>query len=161
MTRCVFIILALGVTANTALAAAPMPAFRPHFVSQRGSEAYMREGPGYAYKIIWVYRHRGYPLKVTASFDIWRRVQDRDGTIGWMSAQMLSDARTVLVTGQGRLALHKDDDAGSKVVGLADPGAILGLKSCQADACRVTSQGVEGWLPRARLWGVDADESFR
>ena len=164
MTRCVFLILALTLVAGVARAApppAPMQSFKPHFVSQRGSEAYLREGPGYAYKIVWVYRHRGYPLKVTASFDIWRRVEDLDGTVGWMSAQMLTDARTVLVTGKGRIPIRKDADAGAKVVGLADSGAILGLKTCQGDVCRVSSQGIDGWLPKARLWGVDAGEVFK
>ena len=164
MTRCAFLILSLTLASGAALGApppAPMQSFKPHFASQRGSEAFLREGPGYAYKIVWVYRHKGYPLKVTASFDIWRRVQDMDGTVGWMSAQMLTDVRTVLVTGKGRLPIRKDADAGAKVVGLADPGAILGLKTCQADACRVTSQGVDGWLPRSRLWGVDQGEAFK
>src|SRR5690349_8205677 len=121
MTRCAFLIMALVLLGGGAEAAPPAPdaGFKPHFVSQRGSEANLRRGPGYAYKIIWVYRHKGYPLKVTASFDIWRRVQDVDGTVGWMSAQMLTDARTVLVMGKARLSIRKSADADSKVVGLA------------------------------------------
>ena len=164
MTRCAFLILALAVFAGAAFGApppGPVEGFKPHFVSQRGSEAFLREGPGYAYKIVWVYRHKGYPLRVTASFDIWRRVEDLDGTVGWMSAQMLTDARTVLVTGKGRVQIRKDADAGSKVVGLADSGAILGLKTCGAEMCRVSSQGIDGWLPRTRLWGVDQGETVK
>ena len=61
----------------------------PHFVSQRVGEAYLREGPSYQHKILWIYRHRGYPFLVTASFDVWRRVQAADGAVGWMSAAML------------------------------------------------------------------------
>ena len=120
MTRCAFLILTLFLLTGAARAAAPPPgpmqSFKPHFVSQRGSEAFLREGPGYAYKVVWIYRHKGYPLRVTASFDIWRRVQDWDGTAGWMSAQMLTDARTVLVTGKGRVTIRKESDAGSKAV---------------------------------------------
>ena len=161
MTRLSILVLALLLSGALGAAAQAPVDFKPHFVSQRESEAYMRQGPGYAYKVLWVYRHKGYPLRVVAAYDIWRRVQDMDGTVGWMSAQMLSDARTVLVTGKERISLRKDADAGSKVVGLADPGAILALKTCQAEMCRVSSKGIDGWAPRASLWGVDAGETFK
>src|SRR6185295_18683387 len=103
---------------------------------QRVAEAYLREGPSYQHKILWVYRHRGYPFLVTASFDVWRRVQTPDGVIGWMSAAMLSDQRTVLVTGKDRAPIHQSADGG-KVVGLADPGSVASLKSCTATDCHI------------------------
>ena len=40
----------------------PALAEPPHYVSQRGDLAYLREGPSYQHKIVWVYRHRGYPF---------------------------------------------------------------------------------------------------
>ena len=135
--------------------------FHPHFVSQRTSEAYLREGPGYAYKILWVYKHKGYPFKEGASFDVWRRVTAPDGAVGWMSAQMLSDARTVLVTGKSRVEIRKSQAMDSKVVGLADPDAILNVQSCDVDFCRVRAPHIDGWLPRSRLWGVDPGEVFK
>ena len=135
--------------------------FRPHYVSQRTAEAYLREGPGYAYKILWVYKHKAYPFKENASFDVWRRVTAPDGTVGWMSAQMLSDIRTVLVTGKGRVEIHQSQAPDSKIVGLADPDAVLSVKSCEADFCRVRAPHVDGWMPRSRLWGVDPGEVFK
>ena len=97
--------------------------FQPHWVSQRVSpRRALREGPGYRYRILWVYRHKGYPFKESASFDIWRRVTAADGTVGWMSGQMLSDSRTVLVTGKGRAEIRKSAARDSKVVGSADAG---------------------------------------
>lgn len=134
----------------------------PHieaYVSQRNNEAYLREGPGYNYPVLWVYHHRGYPFAVTASFDIWRRVMAPDGTVGWISAGMLSDRRTVLVTGQGRVPVHGNPDGG-KVIGLADPGAIANLKTCTAMACRIAGGAVDGWIDRSRIWGVGSDEVF-
>jgi SH3-like domain-containing protein len=139
--------------------AAPPPAFIPHYVSQRVDKAYLREGPSYAHRILWIYRQRGYPFKVTASFDIWRRVAAPDGTTGWMSATMLTDKRSVLVTGRGRARLF-DRAGGERLTGLADPGAIAGLKACTRDACRIIAKDIDGWIAKSRLWGVDADETF-
>jgi SH3-like domain-containing protein len=155
--------LALVVAMSAASAATPAadtPAIKPHYVSQREALAYMREGPSYDHKILWAYRHRGYPFLVTAGFDVWRRVVDPDGTVGWMSANMLSDQRTVLVTGKGRVQIHAND-SGGKVVGLADPGAVASLKLCNADACHIRGEGIDGWIPRSRIWGVSADEVFK
>ena len=78
-----------------------------------------------------------------------------DGTVGWMSAQMLSENRTVLVMGKTRVDIRKSQDTGSKIVGQADPDAILSVKSCDTDFCRVRADRVDGWLPRSRLWGID------
>jgi SH3-like domain-containing protein len=129
------------------------------YVSQRPEKAYLREGPSYAHRVLWIYRHRGYPFAVTAEFDVWRRVQTPDGTVGWMASSMLSDQRTVLVTGKGRVNITADADGG-KVVALADPGAIAHLRSCTLNACRIHGEKVDGWIPKARIWGVGADEVF-
>jgi SH3-like domain-containing protein len=129
------------------------------YVSQRPDKAYLREGPTYAHKVLWVYRHRGYPFAVIGEFDTWRRVLTVDGTQGWMSASMLSDQRTVLVTGKGRVKITADAQGG-KVVALADPGAIANLRSCTRDACRIRGEAVDGWIAKSRIWGVGADEVF-
>ena len=155
MTRFVAILLILSVVGAQA---APVRILR--YVSQRSDKAYLREGPTYAHKVLWVYRHRGYPFAVIAEFDVWRRVMAADGTMGWMSASMLSDQRTVLVTGKGRVKVTADADGG-KVVALADPGAIAGLKACTREACRVLGEKVDGWIAKNRIWGVGADEMFR
>ena len=140
---------------------AQAPRIAPHYVSQRTSQAYLREGPGYAYRVLWVYRHKGTPFRESAGYDIWRRVTTPDGAVGWMSMEMLSDSRTILVTGKGRAQLRKDASLDGKVVGQADPGAVLKLKACAVEACRVASGDVDGWIPKNRIWGVDANEVFK
>lgn len=129
------------------------------YVSQRTDRAYLREGPTFSHKILWIYRHRGYPYAVIAQFDVWRRVKTADGTVGWMSASMLTDQRTVLVTGKGRAKLYERAD-GSKVVALADPGATAVLTACAPAACHVRGEGIDGWIAKDRIWGVGADEVF-
>ena len=152
--RDVFLFL-LAALSPAAAPAAEAP-FQPHYVSQRVGQASLREGPGYAYKILWVY-----PFKEVARFDIWRRVTAADGTVGWLNGQLLSDARTVLVTGTGRAEIRKTSAVDSKLVGLADPDAVLALKSCEAEFCRVRADHVDGWIAKSRIWGVDSNEIFR
>jgi SH3-like domain-containing protein len=160
MIRLTALLLLLPGSAAFAAPAAPLQQPVAHYVSQRGDQAYLREGPSYQHKIIWIYRHRGYPFLVTASFDVWRRVQAPDGTLGWMSASMLSDQRTVLITGKARVPIHAAADGG-KLVGLADPGAVAGLISCRPGACHVSGQDIDGWIARDRIWGVGPEETFK
>ena len=162
MTRIAVIFLML-VGLSSGAAAAPDKILRPEkvlrYVSQRSEKAYLREGPSYAHKVLWVYRHRGYPYAVLAQFDVWRRVRTPDGTVGWMAASMLTDQRSVLVTGKGRVQLFAKPDSG-KVAALADPGAVARLVACTRDACHISGEGVDGWISKSRIWGVDKAEVF-
>jgi SH3-like domain-containing protein len=147
----------LWIVSLTGAQAAPISILR--YVSQRPDQAYLREGPSFAHKVLWIYRHRGYPFAVIAQFDVWRRVMAADGTVGWMSASMLSDQRTILVTGKGRVRITAEADGG-KVVALADSGAIAELKACTRGACHIQGEGVDGWIAKSRIWGAGADEVF-
>ena len=155
MTRIAVIFLML-VGLSSGAAAAPDRILR--YVSQRSEKAYLREGPSYAHKVLWVYRHRGYPYAVLAQFDVWRRVRTPDGTVGWMAASMLTDQRSVLVTGKGRVQLFARPDG--KVAALADPGAVARLIACTLDLCRISGEGADGWIAKSRIWGVDASDVF-
>ena len=54
----------------------------PHFASLRVDPVNLRTGPGTRYPVEWVYQKKGLPVEVTATFDVWRRVRDADGTTG-------------------------------------------------------------------------------
>lgn len=141
-----------------ALAASAAPASAAHYASLRGDKVFLREGPTYRHRVLFVYQRKEYPVAVLASYDSWRRVRDADGTIGWISQTMLSDARTVLVTGKARAPLHSSPDAGAAVVALAEPGVVARLKACKPERCEIVAGGLTGWIDRTRIWGVDAGE---
>jgi len=149
----------LPVVVPVVLPARAQPGKVLRYVSQRADKAYLREGPSYAHRVLWVYRHKGYPYAVLAEFDVWRRVRAADGEVGWMSASMLSDQRTVLVTGHGRAAIFAGAQGG-KVVALADPGAVAALEACVPTACHIHGESVDGWITKSRIWGVGANEVF-
>jgi SH3-like domain-containing protein len=76
-----------------------------------------------------------------------------------MAASMLTDQRTVLVTGKGRVQLFARPDSG-KVAALADPGAVARLIACTLNACHISGEGADGWIAKSRIWGVEANEVF-
>ena len=51
----------------------------PYWATIRASELNMRVGPSANYKIDWVYKRQGLPVKVVMVIDGWRRIEDPDG----------------------------------------------------------------------------------
>ncbi|MFO1139224.1 MAG: SH3 domain-containing protein [Paracoccus sp. (in: a-proteobacteria)] len=129
----------------------------PRYVSLKGSEGNARRGPSLSHRIDWVFRHAGMPLRVTAEFGQWRRVEDQDGAGGWVHYSLLSGVRTAIVQ-KDMLDLLAKPDPRANVIARAEAGAIVRLHECSIDWCRVSGGGEKGWVPKTAIWGADADE---
>jgi SH3-like domain-containing protein len=149
-----------GAAAGALAAAFSDDAKLPRFVSLKESEVNMREGPSVKNKVRWVFHRKGLPVEILEQYDVWRRVRDSDGDIGWINANMLSREREGLVTGTGQASLRDKEDTASGVVAQVEPGAVGVLKRCSAKACEMEFGKVEGWMDRSRIWGVYPNETF-
>jgi SH3-like domain-containing protein len=129
----------------------------PRFVSLKGSEGNARRGPGLTHRIDWVFTRAGMPLRITAEYENWRRVEDAEGAGGWVHYSLLSGVRSVLVT-LDMAELRDTPDATSPVVAQAELGVVGRLLECNPDWCRVSLDGTRGWVLKTALWGVKADE---
>ncbi|WP_415184103.1 SH3 domain-containing protein [Phaeovulum sp.] len=129
----------------------------PRFVSLKGSAGNARRGPSLSHRIDWVFRHNGMPLRVTAEFGHWRRVEDRDGAGGWVHYALLSGVRTVIVQ-DDMTELKARPDPEALTNALAEAGAIARLGECSRDWCEISAAGEKGWVPKTAIWGVDPDE---
>lgn len=129
----------------------------PRYVSLKASEGNVRRGPSLSHRIDWVFRHRDMPLRVTAEFGHWRRVEDRDGVGGWVHYSLISGVRTVVFT-HDKTEMHFKPADDSSVMALAETGAIARVGECGADWCRVSAEGQKGWVRKSDVWGVDPGE---
>lgn len=129
----------------------------PRYVSLKTDEGNVRRGPSLEHRIDWVFRHYDMPLRVTAEFEHWRRVEDNEGQGGWIYYTLLSGVRTVLVT-QAKTELHMLPSVKSALVAVAEEGVIGTLGSCEKDWCEISAGGQEGWVEKSQIWGVDPDE---
>ena len=150
------LVLVLGLGPSVGAAEKELPL--PRFVSLRADEVNLRSGPGERYPIDWVLTRKGMPVEIVQVFDVWRKIRDYQGSVGWVHQRMVTGTRTVVVTGQIR-TLHADPDAASPAVARAEPGVIARLLECRGAWCRVEAHDVRGWLQRGEIWGVYADET--
>jgi SH3-like domain-containing protein len=129
----------------------------PRYVSLKGHEGKARRGPGLTHQTDWVFKASGMPLRITAEYEHWRRVEDSEGLGGWMHYSLLSGVRSVLVVVE-RAQFHDKPEVGSQVAFEAERNVIGKLLECTKDWCRVSTDGDKGWVEKTALWGVDPDE---
>lgn len=129
----------------------------PRFVSLKGNEGNARRGPGLTHRIDWVFKVSGMPLRITAEYEHWRKVEDSEGVGGWVHYSLLSGVRSVQVA-QDMAEFRDGPDQSTEVLFQAEIGVIAKLLECTLDWCRVSVQGEKGWVQKTALWGVKADE---
>jgi SH3-like domain-containing protein len=132
----------------------------PRFVSMRAESANARRGPSLDQRVDWEFVQQGLPLQITGEYGQWRRVRDAAGAGGWVHHALLSGVRTALVQGDAPVALRAGPTEAATVRAVAEPGVVGRLEACRGDWCEIEAGGVEGWLPRAALWGVGVDEEL-
>lgn len=126
----------------------------PYWATIRATELYMRKGPSPDFKIDWVYKRPGLPLKVIRVAQGWRLVVDPQGTQGWVSASLLSPDRGVVVVGEGLAALRAGPDDSAKLRWNAEAGVVGKLATCDLGWCKIDVAGRIGWVRAERLWGA-------
>jgi SH3-like domain-containing protein len=129
----------------------------PRYVTLKGGEGNARRGPGLTHRIDWVFTTSGTPLRITAEYENWRRVEDFEGMGGWIHFTLLSGVRGIIVT-KDMAEFHVLPDAASPVAFQAEAGALAKIMTCSVDWCRVKADGEKGWALKADFWGVDPDE---
>lgn len=126
----------------------------PYWASIRTTELNMRVGPSADYKIDWVYRRQGLPVKVVRVREGWRLIQDPDGAQGWVVARLLTPDRGAIVTEGEPIAIRETPSENGRLKWKAEAGVVGLLGDCDAGWCEFNVGGRKGWVREARLWGV-------
>lgn len=129
----------------------------PYWASISAGKARMRTGPGRQYPSSWLYQRADLPVRVIDVFETWRKVEDPDGTQGWMLVNLLSATRTGYVKG-AEAALRESPSPSARVLWRAAPGVVGRVSQCARGWCRLDVRGRAGFVEASGLWGVDGDE---
>ena len=127
----------------------------PRFVSLRKDEVLARFGPSFDYPVAYEFRQAGLPLKVIAEDrdNIWRRVEDSDGSRMWIHRAMLADNENAVVMSEDTI-LRTSPDTNARGRARLTKGVITRIEECKGDWCQVRAGEFRGWLPRSQLWGA-------
>jgi SH3-like domain-containing protein len=136
----------------------------PRFVSLKSDHVNVRSGPNKDHDVAWIYSRPGLPVEITAEFENWRRIRDRDGTEGWVYHSLLSGKRTAYVaklkSRDDVASLYESADATSALRATLEPGVLGIVKRCDGHWCRFAGVGFDGFIAQERLWGVYPNEKI-
>ena len=121
----------------------------PRVVSLKNSLTYMRSGPGKKYPVIFEIRQKGYPLKIIAEFNNWRKVVTSDKLTGWIHTQLLSSFRTGIILDTILLKKTPSDKSEAKAKLL--PKLIVNIIRCDLKWCKieiVKEKTYSGWIKK-------------
>lgn len=149
-----FLAAALGLFAAFAAPASAQEREVPYWATIGTSQLNMRVGPSINYRIDWVYRREGLPVKVVRVAEGWRLIQDPDGARGWVVARLLSADRGAIVIGEGLAAMREGPADSARLKWNAEPGVVGALGECEAGWCSFDVKGRVGWVRAERLWGA-------
>ena len=131
----------------------------PYYASIAQAKARMRTGPGKNYPSSWLYQRDDLPIKVVEVYKDWRKIEDPDGTQGWMFVGLLSDTRTALVVG-AVAEMRAEPRFAAHVNWRAAPGVVGRISRCSRGWCFFDVKGRGGYVEQSKLWGVDPGEEF-
>jgi SH3-like domain-containing protein len=127
----------------------------PRYVTLKFGSVNARSGPGDDYPALWAYQVRGLPVQVIAESSEWRRVCDPDRGVAWVHMRTTDGRRNVLHLAAAPLRVQAAARSDSRTLALLQPRALAALQRCESGWCRISADGVSGWVPAASLWGVD------
>ena len=133
----------------------------PYMASIASGRAMMRTGPGQNYPGIWLYTRRDLPIRVIEVYREWRKIQDPEGTTGWMLVSLLSDQRTAIVRGDGYAEMRDSPDEASARRYRAEANVVGRISRCADGWCNFDVRGRSGYIRVDRLWGVEPNEVVR
>jgi SH3-like domain-containing protein len=151
------LILGFSLAAAVATPALAQERPLPYWASIAAGQALMRTGPDRSYPALWLYKRRDLPVRVLQIVGPWRRVQEQDGSSGWMLATLLAARRTGVVVGSLR-AIQSAPGAGAGLLWRAEPGVVGRISKCDGQYCRIQIGEKVGFIEQAGIWGTDPGE---
>jgi SH3-like domain-containing protein len=125
----------------------------PYWASLAKGDARMRVGPSLEYPASWIYRQRDLPVKVVEVYSNWRKIEDPDGTQGWMHVRLLKDEPTAIVKG-GIAEMRNSASSSARLVFRLEPGVVGRLSGCAGGWCAMDVDGKRGYVSAKSLWGA-------
>lgn len=132
----------------------------PRFVSLRSNHINARSGPGARYPIEWVYMQKSAPVEIIAEFELWRKIEDWQGSESWVHKSMLSGKRSVKVITPGENNVYAKDDFKAKIIAKVEDEVVGEIEKCPVNNsfCKIKFASITGWVPRQNLYGIYPEE---
>jgi len=126
-------------------------------VSINGNSVNMRSGPGLKYMVLWELGD-GFPLKVLKKKNEWLRVQDFEGSIGWVHYSVVIESPHMIVKvnkkSKKQINVRSGPGTNYPIIAKAYYGVVFKTVLQKNGWVKIEhDKGVSGWIKRTLLWG--------
>ena len=125
----------------------------PRMVSLKNELTFVRTGPGKEFPIKFEINQKGYPLKIIAEFNNWRKVNTKNNLSGWIHTQLLSSFKTGLIIKE--TVLKKRPLNSSKNIARLLPDLLIKVKECKLKWCNIEvfqNKKFVGWVTKKNIF---------
>ena len=132
----------------------------PRFVSTKSNESNLRIGPDTDFPIQLTYEIKNFPLEIIEEYEVWRKVLDIDGNLGWIHKNLIKgDRYGVIKTFHEQPAQIYKKPKGI-VIGTIGNRNIVKVNKCFDIWCHINFKKNKGWINKENIWGVYNNEKF-
>ena len=124
------------------------------FLSTKFNEVNVRNGPGLNHLLKYKILVEGYPLRVIDEFENWKKIEDFDGKIGWVSTSQLSIKKSI-ITLTDKIYLYKFPSLNSKKIAIVEKNKVMNFVKEKGDWLLVESNKIKGWIKKDGTWGLN------
>jgi len=125
-----------------------------YFASLRSAETNVRAGPGQHYPIKFTFKAKGVPVRVISEFDNWNEIEDYEGQTGWVSQNLLTKRRTLMVlTNKPTIDMHAKNNEKSRLIYHLENHVTGEFLKCVEDWCAIKVKDKKGWVKKSEVFG--------
>ena len=154
----ILLIIALSFLSVNASAALREVEEKNYFSSLRSAETNVRAGPGQHYPIKFTFKAKAVPVRVINEYDNWCEIEDYEGQSGWVSQNLLTKKRMLLVrTSKPFIDMYAKNNEKSRVVFHLENNVTGEYLKCVDNWCAIKVSDKKGWVKKNEVFG-DEDE---
>jgi len=125
-----------------------------YFSSLRSAETNVRAGPGQHYPIKFTFKAKAVPVRVINEYDNWCEIEDYEGQSGWVSQNLLTKKRMLLVlTNKPFIDLYSKNNEKSRVIFHLENNVTGEYLKCIDNWCAMKVNDKKGWVKRNEVFG--------
>ena len=125
-----------------------------YFSSLRSSETNVRAGPGQHYPVKFTFKAKAIPVRVINEYDNWCEIEDYEGQSGWVSQNLLTKKRTLLIrTSKPYIEMYRKNSEKSRIIFHLENNVTGEYLKCAEEWCAIKVKDKKGWVKRSEVFG--------
>jgi len=122
-----------------------------NFMSLKKNKVNVRYGPGFDYKIKYIYKKINLPVKIIDKKENFRKIIDLKKNNGWIHISQLKNSKS-FITLENKI-LFKKPSLFSKPLARINKGRLLLVRKCKKEWCKIITDNYSGWIETNNVWG--------